>query len=237
MRRGGWHIAVLIPAHNEEELLPRCLESVERARRRLPAGVTSDLIVVADDSTDETYAIARRTIGTRGCVARTEARCVGYTREFAARFALRRFNGSSSSCWLANTDADCEVPDNWLLQHLEYARMGLSAVAGIVDVDTFAEHEKHVEQRFRETYLIHPDGTHPHIHGANLGVRADVYLGVGGWSALHSAEDHHLWNRLRSQDATLLSDANLMVFTSGRRVGRAPEGFAGALAAFDQVAA
>lgn len=214
MRTGGWHLAVLIPAHNEEELLPQCLHSVERARRRLPVDVTSDLIVVADDSSDATYAIARRTVGKRGCAARVQARCVGSAREFAARIALGRFEGSASTCWLANTDADCEVPENWLLQHLEYARMGWNAVAGIVDEDYFAEHAKRVEQCFRDMYVIHPDGTHPHIHGAKLGVCADMYLAAGGWSALQTAEDHHLWNRLRHRGATLLSDAGLMVFTS-----------------------
>jgi glycosyltransferase involved in cell wall biosynthesis len=228
---------VLIPAHNEEDLLPRCLRSVDRARRCLPACVTSDLIVVVDDSSDDTYAIARKMTGDYGCAAQIEARCVGSAREYAARLALGRYEGDTSACWLANTDADCEVPENWLVQHLEGAGMGWSAVAGIVDVDSFAEHAKYVEQRFREAYLIHPDGTHPHIHGANLGVRADVYLEVGGWGALHSAEDHHLWNRLRSEDNLMRSDARLIVFTSGRRVGRAPRGFAGALAAHNQVAA
>lgn len=237
MTTGGWHIAVLIPAHNEEDLLPRCLRSVERARHRLPANVTSDLIVVADDSSDDTLGIAQRMIGRRGCAVQIEVHCVGSAREYAARLALSRFDGSASTCWLANTDADCEIPENWLLQHLEYARMGWSAVAGVVNVDSFAEHAKHVEQRFRETYLIHPDGTHPHIHGANLGVRADVYLAAGGWAALDVAEDHHLWNRLRSRNAVLLSDAKLMVVTSGRRVARAPNGFAAALSAHNQAAA
>ena len=49
---------------------------------------------------------------------------------------------------------------------------------------------------FRETYEIRPDGSHPHVHGANLGVRADAYLRAGGWADLRTAEDHDLWRRL-----------------------------------------
>ncbi|HEY3839084.1 MAG TPA: hypothetical protein VGL72_21065, partial [Bryobacteraceae bacterium] len=108
---------------------------------------------------------------------------------------------------------------------------GIEAVAGVVDVDDFEEHGPEVPARFRATYSIPGDGTHPHIHGANLGVRADRYVEVGGWADLMTAEDHDLWGRLRRTGVRLLSSARLQVVTSGRRVGRAPNGFADALAA------
>jgi hypothetical protein len=111
----------------------------------------------------------------------------------------------------------------------------VQAIAGIVDVDSFQEHEARVPERFRSTYVLHPDGTHPHIHGANLGVRADVYMRAGGWADLHTAEDHDLWRRLTAAGAKKLSSSRLKVVTSGRRHGRAPLGFAGALAAHNEV--
>src|ERR1035438_132616 len=86
-------------------------------------------------------------------------------------------------------------------------------------------------QRFRLTYLIHSDGTHPHVHGANIGIRADAYLESGGWRHLMTAEDHDLWQRLHRGNHRRRSDASLRVVTSGRRIGRAPHGFANALAA------
>ena len=48
------------------------------------------------------------------------------------------------------------------------------------------------KSRFRMTYQINTDGTHPHVHGANLGMRADAYLAAGGWNPLPTAEDHDL---------------------------------------------
>lgn len=232
-----WHIAVLIPARNEEALLPRCLASVQRARLALSPEVTTDLILASDCSTDATQRIASEIIGTSGMVTCTSIGRVGSARALAARVALSRFHGPLHHCWLANTDADCVVPEDWLTLQLAIARRGLAAVAGIVDVDSFEDHRPTVPQLFRLTYLLHPDGTHPHVHGANLGVRADAYLQAGGWAPQATAEDHDLWQRLHHAQLPRLSDAELKVLTSGRRIGRAPGGFADALAAHNDAKA
>jgi glycosyltransferase involved in cell wall biosynthesis len=231
-----WHVAIVIPARDEQELLPRCLRSIQNARRMLPPHVTSDLIVVADQSTDDTVKIARNFILGNGTVVETEVGCVGAARALGVQRALERYDGVRNRCWLANTDADCQVPATWLQDQLRFANAGFAATAGIIDVDSFAEHESFVSERFRLSYLIHPDGTHPHVHGANLGVRADAYLQAGGWKDLSTAEDHDLWRRLQTGRYRRVSDAGLCVLTSGRRVGRAPLGFAGALAAHNGVA-
>ena len=85
--------------------------------------------------------------------------------------------------------------------------------------------------------MIHPDGSHPHVHGANLGVRADAYLKAGGWSHVETGEDHDLWSRLTEAGLRRLSSSAITVLTSGRRVGRAPNGFAEALAAHNELVA
>lgn len=237
MRQGSWHISILIPARNEEDLLPRCLYSIQEARRRLPAAVTSDVIVVSDCSQDQTRTVAETILKDSGLVLETDSGSVGSARAMAAAAAIERLTTPLNRCWLANTDADCDVPSDWLVNHLNYAEQGFTAVAGIIDVDSFIEHQTWVEERFRLTYFIRADGSHPHVHGANLGVRADVYLAAGGWSQMASAEDHDLWNRLHRQGHIGVSDARLKVITSGRRVGRAPSGFAEALAAHNEIAA
>ncbi len=236
-----WHIAVLIPARNEEQLLPRCLRSVLAARSRLPASVTCDIAVAVDCSTDRTLQIASRMLQGSGIVVCTDAGAVGHARALAAEAALARYSSRYGAywnhCWLANTDADCCVPETWLKDQLALAARNIEAVAGTIDVDTFSEHAAHVAERFRATYLLSPDGTHGHVHGANLGVRADAYLRAGGWSPLATAEDHDLWRRLSSVATRRLSLSRLRVSTSGRRTGRAPHGFADALAAHNESAA
>jgi glycosyltransferase involved in cell wall biosynthesis len=228
------HIAVLIPARNEAELLPRCIESVIQCEEFLPRHVTCDIIVAVDRSTDRTLHIARSMLRGFGVAVTTNAGVVGVARALAADVALNRYGGREEQCWLANTDADCVVPDTWLADQLRLANAGAYAVAGIVDVDDFSEHHLAVAQLFRDSYIIHPDGTHPHVHGANIGMRADVYRESGGWSPLATAEDHDLWHRLSASGYHGLSVADLRVLTSGRRTGRAPQGFAQALSAHNE---
>jgi cellulose synthase/poly-beta-1,6-N-acetylglucosamine synthase-like glycosyltransferase len=228
-----WHIAILIPARDEELLLPRCLRSVACARAALPSHVTSDVVFVADRCTDSTFSIANKLLRGQGIATTSHYGVVGRARSLAAEIALSRYPGALNRCWLANTDADCELPRTWLTDQLALAEQDVEAVAGIVCVDSFDEHEGHVVDRFREAYLVHPDGTHPHVHGANLGVRADVYRMAGGWNDLSTAEDHDLWNRLNALGRNCCSVSALEITTSGRVTGRAPNGFAGTLAAFD----
>lgn len=232
-----WHVCVLIPARNEEALLPRCLDSVLKAIDSVSPYATTDIIVAADKCTDRSFAIAEASLRCAGTVVPVNAGAAGAARAQAARVALNRLRRTLSRCWIANTDADCVVPPHWLIDQLRLAYLGIEAIAGTVAVDSFDEHGPEVESRFRASYTIHPDGTHPHVHGANFGIRADAYVEIGGWSPLETAEDHDLWNRLARDSRQMLSASHIEVVTSGRRVGRAPRGFAGALAAHNEKAA
>jgi glycosyltransferase involved in cell wall biosynthesis len=199
---------------------------------RLPQTYSFDIILAADASTDRTMEIGEKILGNKGLVVNTSQGNVGCARKIAANTALKRFGTSKSleQCWLANTDADCKVPSSWLIDQIEWANTGIQALAGIVKVDSFFEHAPWVSKRFQEEYILHPDGTHPHVHGSNFGVRADAYQRVGGWQDLETAEDHDLWNRLLLLGVPVLSPSKLWVYTSGRIKGRAPKGFADTLA-------
>jgi glycosyltransferase involved in cell wall biosynthesis len=227
-------MCVLIPARNEEELLPQCLKSVLQASKQLSSTTSCDIVVAVDCSTDKTFDIATKMLKGKGAVVSLDAGSVGEARTRAAEVALRRYHGPLNRCWLANTDADCSVPKSWLADHLMLCAMGAEAVAGTIDVTDFSEHSPGVDRRFRSSYHVSSNGTHPHVHGANFGVRADAYMRAGGWGNLCTAEDHDLWNRLAEQGARRVSIDRVKVVTSGRRIGRAPRGFAAALAAHNE---
>ncbi len=66
---------------------------------------------------------------------------------------------------------------------------------------------------------------HPHVHGANLGVRGDAYLAVGGFPPLAVSEDAALVGALALAGRTVLRTPSCPVVTSARRHPRAPGGF------------
>jgi cellulose synthase/poly-beta-1,6-N-acetylglucosamine synthase-like glycosyltransferase len=212
------------------------LQSILIAAAQVPLPNRTDIIVVADSSMDRTAQIATEILESRGSVVHVDVRRVGTARRLGAGYILARNRVPLNRFWLANTDADCVVPPNWIVDQLQLAEQDIEAIAGTVSVDGFEEHEPEVATRFRSSYVIGTDGTHPHIHGANLGLRADAYVRAGGWSDLRTAEDHDLWRRLLRAGAKTLSTARIEVVTSGRRIGRAPHGFAGALAAHNREA-
>ncbi len=222
-------VIVVIPAHNEQRRIATAIAAVDRARACLSPSVTASIVIGADRCTDRTVARARALLGRNDQVIEVDHRCVGLTRHTATAAGLAATQTPLERVWIANTDADSIVPTDWLVQQLDLAAVGATAVAGIVAL-TADPCEPALLRRFLDSYVVSSDGSHPHVHGANLGVRADAYLAVGGWAALTTGEDHDLWNRLRGGGHRVVSTSSLVVGTSARLRGRAPAGFANELA-------
>ena len=91
--------SLVIPAHNEEDFLPRLLDTVGEARRQYRGGADAIEVVVADNlSTDGTAEIAR----SRGCrVASVKERVIAAARNGGAKAAQGRV--------LAFLDADSQM--------------------------------------------------------------------------------------------------------------------------------
>src|SRR6476661_6765532 len=207
-------IVVVVPAHNERERLPACLASVAAAARQATVPVT--VVVVLDACTDRPEdAIARpvRALSVSG-------RNVGAAR--AAGFAAAAPR-SDARTWLATTDADSVVPTTWLADQAVHHRALVQGVVGTVSVD-WQQHSATTRRRYDRLYRV-GEGVHGHVHGANLGVRADAYWRVGGFRPLHVGEDVDLVDRLVEAGALLAWDAHNAVLTSDRRDCRARGGF------------
>jgi glycosyltransferase involved in cell wall biosynthesis len=224
-----WSVAVIVPARNEQKRIRRCLESLLLAIDATNVQ-QSAIVVAADRCDDDTVANARDVLGTRGSVIEIDHGSPGASRRAGADRALDLLRSiPRNRLWLANTDADSYVPRDWIARQLDFATRGATAVAGIVEVDSFGRYGEQGRAVFRRHYDLHADGTHSHVHGANMGVRADVYLDAGGWRDLAAGEDHCLWRRVRERGWRVESSVASIVMTSGRLRGRAHGGFADTL--------
>jgi glycosyltransferase involved in cell wall biosynthesis len=222
-------VGVIVPAHDEQDLLPSCLAGLRRAARAL-RGTPVHLVVVADACRARTAQVARRGGATVVTIA---ARSVGAARAAGAREVLRRTRHlDPADVWLATTDADTVVPPWWLRQQAHYADLRWDAVVGTVRVVDWSGHKPAVRALFRERYTD-GRGPHRHVHGANLGFRAAAYLSVGGFPDEPTAEDHALVASLTAAGSRVLRTGAVTVVTSARRAARTPHGFSGYLAGLD----
>jgi glycosyltransferase involved in cell wall biosynthesis len=218
MTRISW-IGVVVPAHNEQELLPACIAGLVAAAAA--ADVTVELLVVLDACTDDSalaaFPAATLSIDTRNV---GQARREGFTRLLQGR----PDGVTDSQTWLATTDADTIVPVDWLVRMLAHAAAGWTVVAGTVRVTDWTGHSELVRSSWQADYEDHDD--HQHVHGANLGFRGDAYRLVGGMPSVALSEDVALVNALEAAGERIFRAGDLPVVTSARREGRASGGFA-----------
>lgn len=235
MRRvpGVDHLAVVVPARDEADLLPDCLASVDRAqrliRRRWP-GVSTRVVVVLDSWTTDPD-VATRIV--RGVDSITVAHgSVGPSRAAGVEWVRNSLRADPRHVWVANTDADTVVPEDWLDRQLDFAARGVGLVIGSAAPD-----HRRVAPGLLRAWLDrhHLVEDHSHVFGANLGFRLAAYDLVGGFEPVDREEDVRLVARLRAAGVPWRATTTTHVTTSGRRLGRAPGGFAGYLDALAEV--
>lgn len=223
-------VGVVIPARDEADGIGAAVESVVDACAAVRQRCT--IVVVDDASSDGTTSVARAALYSHdgpGYVLPVRAGRASRARSAGADLFGRTIEDPTRS-WMLSTDADSVVPHDWVARFLTHAAHGAVAVAGVVElIDD--EDGRRVGPAWRTDYgaTISADGSHPHVHAANLGVRMDVYTEAGGFAGLERAEDIDLWRRIRAIGHAPVADAGLVVATSARLAGRVEVGFASAL--------
>lgn len=225
---------VVVPAHDEAELLDACLHALTRAVDHAHAAYPDVIIaavVVLDACTDDSEAVARRWPLE---IVVTDAGRVGTARRVGIRHALDALDtapeesgkgtgATPAATWIATTDADSTVPENWLTHQLDLMSDGADLVLGTVRPDFADLSERHVAY----WTSTHTRGMPPgNVHGANLGLRASTYLAAGGFPDLAEHEDAELVRAAVARGAAVRATDENEVVTSGRFAGRTPGGYA-----------
>ena len=234
-------VGVLVPVHDEELLLGACIEALSAARAHLfaTAGVPSRFAFVLDACSDGSADIVAAHTTPGDLVLSTSFRSVGAARDAGARALLAAWGERPlADLWLATTDADSRVPADWLAHHVAFASESAMALAGTVHVADWAGFDPLRADAYERFYASGDEEHHPHVHGCNLGFRADAYLAAGGFPNVASSEDVALWARLRDRyGGHAVHTRRNAVTTSNRLRARAPDGFASFLGAWFDIAA
>jgi len=244
VRASSTQAVIAIPAHNEADWITRCLTALDKQEGQ----VVSRVVLLVNNSTDQTAPIARRL-----------QQIVAFPLEIIEHQFLpehqnagqaRRLAMEHAASWvpadgvLLCTDADGQVAPDWLSANMSHIRNGADAVAGraIIDpVDAAAIPAVLHEDDARECAyaalldeidcLIDPDPADPwprhnEHSGASICVTAKAFHGSGGIPPLPVGEDRAFFNALRRADARLRHALDVHVTVSGRIHGRAAGGMA-----------
>lgn len=235
-RRGSTRaVGVVIPVHDEEELLASAIGSLGDAFADLERGeLAMGVVVVLDSCSDSSGHVARQQMEhlrrqwpellTR--VIECQAQNVGVARAQGCAELLRIWTKvDASEIWLATTDADSRVPATWLTTQLRAHEVGADLWTGRVRVDDWTSYEWETRAAWTAMY----EAEEAPIHGASMGFNAFTYLEVGGYPAWESGEDRGLCDLLVAHGAHWVKNSSATVTTSSRRAARAPLGFSHAL--------
>jgi len=174
---GGFRLAIIIPAHNEEENIERCVQSVQRCARPL-VGLTT--VVIADNCADATAALAQQA-GAR-VLERSNAELRG--KGYALDFAFKTLLAEGFDAFIV-IDADSEVEPNLISEFVRLFAEGAQAIQCAYLVN---KPESSVRARLMNTALLAFNSLRPRgrdrlglscgILGNGLGLTRETLLSV-----------------------------------------------------------
>ena len=125
-------VSIVVPARNEEALLPRCLESILGQEDYPPNNI--QVIVIDDRSEDRTFEIANsyRERDPRVTVLQAQGNPKGYSPK---KNALDQGFACATGEILFPMDADCEADPRWLSSIVRSFEADVSMVSGYAELD------------------------------------------------------------------------------------------------------
>lgn len=235
-------IAICIPARNEASSLPALFAAFDRLHRQ---SVNLQICLLLDSCHDASVRVAD-SYAARGLPVITDHIVqaepnAGRARHAAMLLGVAALDGPGL---LLSTDAD-SVPDADWLQAMIAGCQAADIVAGRVvrtitrphpvqdRIEAYYE-TLHALRRAIDPVAWEATETHHHASSANLGMSVDTYRRLGGFLPMSNGEDGRLLDDAARAGLRVRRDAASVVYTSDRRVGRVPHGFAGSLRTLDR---
>ncbi len=240
---------VVIPAHDEQEYVARCVDALGRQVGVAPEAF--EVLLVLDDCHDETEARARE-------AARAHPRLTlhlmtgpaagaGAARKAGMDVACRRLHKlDRDNGLIACTDADTTVAPDWLAAQMAAIAAGARAVGGRIELNpeeaaalppgVLRRRAAAATERMAKIDAAPPDDLpreHWQFSGASMAVTAEAYVAIGGIAAHPALEDEAFERRLQDHGIAIARPLAVRVRTSARIHGRARRGLAHDLALAD----
>ena len=232
---------VAIPVKDEANRIGSCLAAL--SRQSIPA---NHVVLLLNNCTDGTADIVRalpqgpHRLHVIECELEGASASAGVARGLAMNYAASLL----SEGVLLTTDADAEVPANWVETNLRAIDEGADAVCGRAVIDPvealLIPPHLHEDDAREVAYgrlldeiasIVLPDPADPwprhrEESGASIAMSVAMFRRIGGLPSRPSGEDRALIALLRSLDALVRHDPHISVTVSGRIEGRARDGMA-----------
>ncbi len=236
-------VAIAIPVRNEVERIGDCLRALALQHGAPPF----DVVLMLNGCDDGTLALVSALAPTLPIrLHAIERRLpagragVGHARRLALAHAARL----APAGVLMTTDADGQVPPDWVALNLAAIAAGADAVAGQAVIDPVEA--LRIPARLQEADALEcayaaaldeiaavadpdpadPRPRHDEHSGASIAVSTAAFRAAGGMPAIALAEDRAFFRSLRRIDACIRHDPAIRVTVSGRLEGRASGGMA-----------
>jgi hypothetical protein len=222
------HVGVCLPVHNEQDTLPQALAALTGAMRALVCGgIECRLAIVLDDCSDRSGMLVHQWVNEVTDISTLVVNCaahnVGIARQAGCLALIESWSTlEPSQIWLATTDADSEVPTQWLTHQVECMSRKIDFWAGRVEITDWSGRLTTTALLWGRAYCRESAP----IHGANIGINAQLFLEVGGFPPLVTGEDEALRRAVSRTPSIIFHDWRMPVRTSARPQARAPLGLA-----------
>jgi len=198
-------VSVVVPARNEEELLPRCLSALRQQELD-----DFEIVVVDSASTDNTQQVAE-SFGAR--VIRLEEPGVARARQAG-------FDAAEGDI-IVSTDADAITKPDWLQRIVTpFSDPAVIATFGTIELTGQKIWTRLGHAFFTGFQAVNLRVGHPLFCGPNFAVRKDAFLDVDGFSVNgeypEEAEDVQLAQKLKKRGKIVFLPGNKVIASSRR---------------------